>query len=77
MKTPTKLAALAAALVLTGCANVGDTLSGGGTNVAAYADDVPTEDEAAETAASEIDASNADQEFLKLKAEIEGGSDDF
>lgn len=36
---------------------------------------VPTEEEAAAEANAEIDASNADAEFARLKAEIEGDSD--
>lgn len=36
---------------------------------------VPTEEEAAAEAAAEINESNADEEFARLKAEIEGDSD--
>lgn len=39
--------------------------------------DVPTEEQAAEEAALTITEENADDEFAKLKAEIEGDTSDF
>ena len=39
--------------------------------------DVPSEDEAAEEATLTITAENEDDEFAKLKAEIEGDTSDF
>lgn len=75
MKTLTT-AALCGLLALASCAQLDEAFTTS-SNAASYAADMPTEEEAAAAAAAEIDQSNAEQEFLKLKAEIEGAGDGF
>ncbi len=76
MKTITIGLACASLLTLAACAQLGDSVSSSSSD-AIYAAEVPTDEEAAEDAAQAIDASNAEQEYLKLKAEIESAGDDF
>lgn len=90
MKLSFIVSSLVLALAATGCTksesrDMNETDLGAAVEAAPLADSevdeildevaVPTEEEAAAKATSEIDASNADEEFARLMAEIEGDSD--